>query len=307
MRKDVLEKVCLALLIGVHAAPVLAEAQREGAARRTPTVKALAAAPVPVPTAVSGSRDAWDGKAAIRVGGVDWMKAVPDPGGSGRIVNLHRIVKGGASIVGGVRSEQLWIDKPEQALTPGKDIWMAFAVQRKADETFDASAIYDDHLVFQTHTPQAGNTQPDIALFASGQRGMLGWRVAYNTSGSVDAKGWMGTEGNPWVHKEPLPPPGQWYRYVVHYRPGYTDAHKPRLRVWRATPRKPYEQIVDHDGYNTYNTSKTGAGASYPRIGLYKWSSSLWTTDSVAWYLTPLYFGTGPDLLEAGKAALAGL
>jgi len=27
----------------------------------------------------------------------------------------------------------------------------------------------------------------------------------------------------------------------------------------------------------------------------------------VAWYLTPLYFGTGADLLEAGKASLAGL
>jgi len=268
---------------------------------------ALTAAPVPVPTAVSGSSAQWDGSTAIVVNGVQMMAPVADPSGSGRTVNLHRITQGGSLIWGGVRSEQLWHGKPAQALTPGKDIWMSFAVQRKADETFGSSAGDDEHLIFQTHTPQPGATQPDIALFASGQSGTMGWRVAYNTSGTVDSQGWMSTEGNPWVHKEALPAPGVWYRYVVHYRPGYLSSHNPLLEVWRAKPGGAFEKIANHTGYNTYNTSQTGVGASYPRIGLYKWTSSVWTTNSVAWYLTPLYFGTGADLLEAGKASLAGL
>jgi hypothetical protein len=106
------------------------------------------------------------------------------------------------------------------------------------------------------------------------------------------------------VHKEPMPAPGAWSRYVVHYRPGYTSAHNPRLRVWRAKSGAAYEQIVDHTGFNTYNTSKTGAGSSYPRIGPYgMWS---WPVSSMAWYETPLYWGEGADLLEAAKAALNG-
>jgi hypothetical protein len=260
---------------------------------------------VPVATAVSGSSAQWDGSTAIVVNGVQMMAPVADPSGSGRTVNLHRITQGGSLIWGGVRSEQLWHSKPAQALTPGKDIWMSFAVQRKADETFGSTASYDEHLIFQTHTPQSGATQPDIALFASGQSGTMGWRVSYNTSGTVDGQGWMSTEGNPWVHKEALPAPGVWYRYVVHYRPGYLSSHNPLLEIWRAKPGGAFEKIANHTGYNTYNTSQTGAGASYPRIGLYKYSE--WTTNSVAWYLTPLYFGTGADLLEAGKASLAGL
>ena len=267
----------------------------------------LSVAPTPVPTAVSGSSAQWDGRTAIVVNGVQMMAPVADPSGSGRTVNLHRITQGGASISGGVRSEQLWIGKAAQALTPGKDIWMSFAVQRKADETFGSSTGDDAHLVFQTHTPQPGDTQPDIALVASGQSGTMGWHVAYNTSGTVDGQGWMSTEGKSWVHKEALPAPGVWYRYVVHYRPGYVSSHSPLLEVWRAKPGGAYEKIVNHTGFNTYNTSATGAGASYPRIGLYKYSGSVWTTSSVAWYLTPLYFGTGADLLEAGKASLAGL
>ncbi|MFO1217414.1 MAG: hypothetical protein U1E89_03415 [Burkholderiaceae bacterium] len=254
---------------------------------------------------MSGSSAQWDGSTAIVVDGVQLMAAVADPSGSGRTVNLHRITQGGSLIWGGVRSEQVWHSRPAQALTPGKDFWMSFAVQRKADETFGSTTSYDEHLIFQTHTPQAGRTQPDIALFASGQTGTLGWRVAYNTSGTVDGQGWMSTEGNPWVHKEALPAPGVWYRYVVHYRPGYLSSHNPLLEIWRAKPGGVFEQVVSHTGFNTYNTSQTGAGASYPRIGLYKYSE--WTTSSVAWYLTPLYFSTGADLLEAGKASLAGL
>lgn len=271
-----------------------------------PAAGALAAAPTPASTAVSGYSGQWNGTTISTSGA--YMGRVADPNGSGRTVNLHRVTQGGASIWGGVRSEQLWNNHDSTDLVPGKDIWMSFAVQRKADETFPASSSYDTHLVFQTHTPQSGDTQPDIALFATGNGGgTMRWRVAYNTSGNVDGQGWMSTEGNPWVSDADPIAPGQWHRYVVHYRPGYASSHNPLLRVWRAKPGGAYEQIVNHTGYNTYNTSRTGVGPSYPRIGLYKWTSSTWTSNSVAWYLTPLYFGTGADLLEAGKAALSGL
>lgn len=227
---------------------------------------------------------------------------VLDPSGSGKTVNLHRIYSADSLVWGGQRSEVFYYDI---GLTPATDSWMAFAVQQKSDETLLPSTFDDTMLVFQTHTPQAGDTQPDIALFASKQSNLMRWQVAYNTSGNVDSKGWMTNEGASWIHKEPMPPPGVWWRYVVHYRPGYTTAHAPRLQIWRAKPGAAFEQIVDHTGFNTYNTSKTGAGPSYPRIGPYKWSS--WNQSSIAWYETPLYFGRGADLLEAGKASLAGL
>ncbi len=276
-----------------------------GSTVTTPPSTALPLCPLPVATAVSGSNATWDGVTPIVVNGVQAMAPVTDPNGSGRTVNLHRVTQGGSLIWGGVRSEQVWHSRPDQALTPGKDFWMSFAVQRKPDETFGSTTSYDEHLIFQTHTPQSGNTQPDIALFASGQTGLIAWRVAYNTSGTVDSQGWMNTEGNPWVHQEALPTPGVWYRYVVHYRPGYQSSHNPLLEIWRAKPGAAYEKLVTHTGFNTYNTSRTGAGASYPRIGLYKYST--WTSPTVAWYLSPLYFGSAADLLEAGKASLNGL
>lgn len=284
----------------------------------TPRVASLDPAPLPTWTAISGYKGWWDGQATIRgADNIERLAPVLDPSGSGRSVYLMRIMRGDPKIYGGQRAELLWHSRDAYKLVPGRDIWMAFAVMRKPGEAQESSRAfgttnwndpYDELLVFQTHTPQAGATQPDIALFYNSQGNYAGWRVAYNTSGTVDSKGWMSTEGNPWVHKEELPAPGVWYRYVVHYRPGYLAAHGPLLEVWRAKPGEAFDKIATHVGFNTYNTGKTGAGPSYPRIGPYGGAgTAVWPRPSYAFYMSPLYFGVGADLFERGKAALEGL
>lgn len=228
------------------------------------------------------------------------ITSVPDPGGSGTQVNLHTITKAGSSIVGGVRAELAWTGTQ---LKPGTDYWMAFAVQVKAGITSTSS--YDDLLVMQTHSPAQGDTQPDISLHVSGQAGSR-WYVAYNTKAS-NTWAYVGgsnkdTEGVAPFGKEANLPAGKWVRYVVHYRPGFQTSHAPRTRVWRAFAGGDFAQLFDSTGFNTYNSL---VGPSYPRIGLYKWTDSVWTATTVSAYLTPLYLGQGDDLLEAGKAAVA--
>ena len=61
-----------------------------------------------------------------------------DPGGSGRQVYLHRIVRADANTSGtatnvSVRSEKEWIDQ-NQYMFPGNDYWFAFAFRPKSGE-----------------------------------------------------------------------------------------------------------------------------------------------------------------------------
>ena len=65
----------------------------------------------------------------------------------------------------------------------------------------------------------------------------------------------MNTEGNPWVHQEALPTPGVWYRYVVHYRPGYLSSHNPLLEIWRAKPGAAFEKMSDEEAFFAVDNS----------------------------------------------------
>ena len=63
--------------------------------------------------------------------GIVRLTPVTDPGGSGRQVYLHRIVRADANTSGtatnvSVRSEKEWIDQ-NQYMFPGNDYWFAFA------------------------------------------------------------------------------------------------------------------------------------------------------------------------------------
>jgi hypothetical protein len=184
---------------------------------------------------------------------------------------------------------------------------MSFAVMMKPDEAIVPNTTDDAMLVFQTHTPAPGATQPDIALFFRGQSKQMFWRVSYNTYPSNTWKYVGGTnpdyQATTTVATEAMPAAGVWTRFIVHYRPGFTSSHNPLVEIWRATPGTDYTKIVNHTGFNTYNSL---SGPSYPRIGLYKWSSSAWNTNSLGFYLTPLHFGQGASLYDSAKAALSG-
>lgn len=217
----------------------------------------------------------------------------------GRPATLMRITSTGSSIVGGVRAENLWSSTPMRL---GRDYWMAFGFQQRPGESVTPSKSDDAMVVMQTHTPAMGDTTPDISLVLRGQDMTVKWMVAYNTKPSNAWKYVKGpypdTEKAQYVHSEALPAAGAWTRYVVHYRPGYTTEHAPRFRVWRAAAGADFEQIVDTTQFNTYNSL---SGPSYPRIGPYKWSSSVWNSTALSFLVTPMYFGEGADLLEAAK------
>lgn len=221
-------------------------------------------------------------------------------------ITSTRITKSGALIVGGVRAERAWTG---QQLVPGRDYWMAFSVRipTGSEGVPRASGKDDDMLVFQTHTPAQGATTPDISLCFRGQDTSMRWEVAYNTKPSNTWKYVGGT--NPDTEKvltfgkEPMPAAGTWTRFIVHYRPGYTTAHQPRTRVWRALQGGDFALAFDTTGFNTYNSL---SGPSYPRIGPYKWKDSDWTTASALTFdFSPLYFGEGADLLTQAKSALS--
>ena len=231
--------------------------------------------------------------------------AVLDPAGSGRSVNLHTINHGGNLIYGGVRAELTY---PNRRLVPAHDYWMAFALMLKPGAAIPGpSGVDDEMLVMQTHTPAQGATTPDISVNLRGQDNRMRFFVAYNTKPSNTWKYVGGS--NPDTEKatalatDSMPVAGKWTRYVIHYRPGYASAHGARTRLWRALPGADYVQLLDSTEFNTYNSLD---GPSYPRIGPYKWSDSDWNgTKTLGFYLTPLYFGEGADLLGAGKAAIA--
>ena len=230
---------------------------------------------------------------------------VLDPNGSGRTVSLRRITSDGALYTGGQRCESFY-RQPQYRLIPGRDYWMSFAVMMKPGDSITSGD--GTMLVFQTHTPADGNTTPDISVNFKGQTNQAFHVAAYNTKPS-DTWNWVGgpnpdTEKETDVTTEAMPAIGKWTRYIVHYRPGYMTSHAPRLEVWRAYQGQDYVKVTDHSGLNTYNSL---AGASYPRIGPYKWSSSAWGSSSQSFYMTPLHFGEGTNLLAAAKAALQGL
>jgi hypothetical protein len=241
----------------------------------------MAPAPLPATLIVSGASGTWTGTSTISSSsGTPLMAPVADPSGSGRTVNLHRILQSGAAVWGGVRAEQAWRTE-DTKLYPGKDYWMAFAVMLKPGEAITSSD--GDMLVFQTHTPASGDTTPDISLCLQGSSNSMRWEVAYNTKPSNTWQYVGGSNPDTEAYRTPstqsIPAPGVWTRFVVHYRPGYTTAHSPRVRVWRANAGGDYAQLFDYTGFNTYNSL---SGPSYPRIGPYKWTGSTWGTSSLA-------------------------
>jgi len=182
---------------------------------------------------------------------------------------------------------------------------MAFAFMIKNDEFIPSTD--SGLLVFQTHTPAPGKTNPDIALVMQGNRNEMNWNVAYNTypSDSWQSAGGPNadTESLTKVSVQSMPPPGTWTRFIIHYRPGYKTSHKPLLEVWQAGASGSYFKLFTYTGFNTYNSLY---GSSYARIGPYRWSGSDWTTKSIAIYETPLFFGRGLNLFDAAVSALDG-
>ena len=234
------------------------------------------------------------------------LEPTVDPKGSGKAVNLHRIYKDGTQLSGGWRSEATFRQEANK-LYPANDYWMSFAMMMSPTEPIVTSTTYDELLVFQTHaTPLHNNVQPDISLAMKSNQNMLRWKISWNSAPSNTWVSQGGTVpdvgGTATVFTETLPPAGTWYRYIVHYRPGYMTSQNPLLEIWRAKAGTDYTKIVSYTGLNTYNSL---TGPSYPRIGIYKWDGT-WMSNSNAFYLTPLYMGQGANLYESAKANLTG-
>ncbi len=275
------------------------------AATSTATVTALASLPYPVPTAIAGAGSPKYNANDTVVGadGITRLAPAADPGGSGRQVYLHRIVRADASTNSTVRSEKLWIDS-NQYLFPGNDYWFAFAVRPKSDEyPVSTSSTDNNMLIWQVHSESTGATQNDLGLYhdiglnrAFFNRAWGSSTQATTTDGT--SKDWIG----------PYPKMDVWTKYIVHFRPGYLASHSPRTEVWQAVGTGPYTKIVSAVADTDFNTYNWNTG-SYPRIGMYKWSGTTWSTTAptIAAYFTTLYMAKGADKYNEAVAALAGL
>jgi hypothetical protein len=237
-----------------------------------------------------------------------------DPAGSGRTVNIHRVVAAAPPAWGVThRSEMLAIGQPSYDCPLGVDVWFSWATRRKSDEAQPASTVDDELLVEQSHTDANGATQPPWGLFHSRQRGTTRFIKSYNTKAESTWQ-WNGGinpdfEASVQLHSEAIQPVDQWWRYVCHVRGGFQAGHNPIIELWRAkpgqTPDRTTHKIVTDTGFNAYNSSNP---ASYLRMGPYKWDPNTWNgAASLAFYCTPIYYGRGADLWAEAFASLSGL
>lgn len=249
----------------------------------------------------------YDGASAKIWSGNVILGPVLDPNGSGLTVNIHRIIEAAPPAWRTThRAELLWGDT---TLPPGVDTWQAFAVMRAPGEQYVTTTSNDTILVFQSHTPESGDTGPPYALILDNTfdgTDTLKWRASYNehppSEWDYNGGPYPTRYDSPWLHSEPMLPEGVWYRYIVHYRAGYSTSHDPIMEVWRARPGEDYEMLFAYSGLNAYN-----GGDGYVRIGPYKWDGNWYGQPSLAFYMTPLYYGRGADLFEQAAAALCTL
>jgi hypothetical protein len=267
-----------------------------------------------------------DGDVITGTGGVVKLNRVADPGGSGKLVYTHRVIRtdsvtgGGSATTVTTRAEKTWIDfypLPGYYMFPAHEYWMAFAVRAISGEypTSNGGSSDNDMIVMQTHSESSGNTQPDIALMHD-----IGRNRSYiqrSWSAATQATTPQGTPTD-WVGAYPTL--DVWYKYIVRYRAGFLSAHSPATEIWQKIGSGAYTKIVDRVSTgstletnffpNTYNWVSPGSGgATYPRIGIYKWSGTNWTTGvaTIACYCSTLYWGEGTGLYSNAEAALAGL
>lgn len=272
------------------------------------SVTALTAATMPVYAIVTGGGGTYNRTADQTVSGVVRLGPVADPHGSGRTLDLHRIV-GSLGTGTECRCELYWGDVLN--FPSSTETWMAFAVERKSGETMSASSSDDTLLVFQTHTPMNGDTQPPIGLFYKRQNNTVFWQRSWQTAAaSFDGSVYTtSTQAVSVDHSETMPAAGVMVSYIVRYKSGWTAGMNPVLEVWRKQGASgSWEQIITNNtGFNEYNNPNLSYTRSYPRLGPYKWSSSYWNDTSLAFYMSPLYFEQGAGKYANAQQALLGL
>ena len=85
------------------------------------------------------------------------------------------------------------------------------------------------------------------------------------------------------------------------------------MEIWESNNHGAWTKLTlnNSTSFNTYNNGGVNTNRSYPRIGIYKWTTTSqgWTGSgpSLSFYMSRLYFGQGTDLLENAKASLANL
>lgn len=238
---------------------------------------------------------------------------IADPLSSGIQVYKSRVTNPSYPSDTQSRAEQYeWSDADANNLVPANDFWGAFRWCEDTSEYTRASSLDDEMVIIQTHTRGQGDTQPDIKFWIQRQSGNIRWSSAYNTHPPSDwnynGGAFPDTEGQTHLHSEVIPSPGVAYYYIVHYRPGYTSGHAPKVEVWRSKTRGgAYEKIVDSSALNTYNVTGAGVNASYWRMGCYKYNGSKWNSAAISQILSKLAFKKGTNLYAEAVAYLATL
>lgn len=265
--------------------------------------------PVPTDIAPNGSTTYSDGN-TITVASVVRLQRVSDPGGSGTLVYLFRMVATDHSGGTTCRVEWVWIDfdtTPYYYMVPGNEYWMAFAVRTKGGEypTSNGGQSDNNHLVWQLHSESVGDSQPDLALFhdIGGNRSYIqrAWNATPDAddTGANTSKDWIGA----------YPTSDTWYKYVIRFKPGYNSGQAPLTQAWlQVGAASSWTMIIDKTASTDLNTHAVQGSekGSYPRLGFYKWGGTQWPSPStIAGYLSKHFWVKGTNQFSAATAAMA--
>lgn len=232
-------------------------------------------------------------------GGGSITRGVTDPLGSGRTDMTYRQVPGSGGTTRRAEDFQVGYNSPYSTrMVPSDPFWVAhgFSIRPGYDLSRGGGAD-TEMLVWQTHTQADGDTQPDFALYLSGQGATsMRWRAAYNQHPPADwnynGGAFPDTTASTVIYTTTLPAAAQRILFMARHVPGYTSGQGPQIDIWMSINGAALSQVVTaYTGLNTYNVTGWGVEPSYIRHGPYKWSSSADEPNDLGFYHTPYYWG----------------
>lgn len=219
------------------------------------------------------------------------------PASSGALAMLRHEVRAGDPLRNGGNRAELSYDAMQ--IQHGVDYWMAFAIKLDADwSAANSGGSGDRQSLAQTHQQNS-----EASLTNGGP-----WGVQWVGSAGREIQVFtLGPSNSPVTRFVAAAAPGQWQRYLVHYRSGVTSSQAPVLEMWLATGSADYVKLSDLAPGSLYGDPAQKETRDWAKVGIYKWTSNSYgSTVKRGMYSSGLFFGQGVDLRAQAAASIAG-
>lgn len=229
--------------------------------------------------------------ATITRGGVVRFGKTTD---GGAVVLRHEIRSGDPLRNSGNRSE---LSYDGVKIVHGVDNWFAFAIKLDADWVQSKSGGNGDrNSLWQVHQ--------DSSVSSGSNPFGLQWRGTTAGAELVWTQTLNGTQVSSWAIEAAAP--GQWMKWIVHYRSGPDASYSPLLEIWRATGSGAFTKIKPLISPNTPWGEPQKGTTDWTKIGIYKWTYTVYgSVPKRGMYSSGLYTGKGANLYDNAQAALA--